>query len=197
MVDVQSGVLVWQTTNESHMNIKMGETGGKVLVLALGNDIMGDDAIGLLAARSLRECLSSEVDVVEMPVAGFALLDYLHGYQRALIIDSISTGESTPGSIRELSLSDLPEDSFSSPHYAGLNEVVALARELDITFPQEIRILVMEVNDPFVLREGLSRDIQRRLPAFVKKAEKILTAWGCVLIARYVNEFVSEPFNND
>ena len=47
------------------------------VVLALGNDILGDDAVGFHAARSLRSEPWEGVDVVETGEAGLALLDHL------------------------------------------------------------------------------------------------------------------------
>jgi len=47
----------------------------RILLLALGNDIMGDDAVGLVAARALKNEFSDGVDIVEASVAGFRLLE--------------------------------------------------------------------------------------------------------------------------
>ncbi len=44
----------------------------RTLVLGLGNDILADDAIGLLAVRALRPSLDDSVDVQETSVHGVA-----------------------------------------------------------------------------------------------------------------------------
>ena len=64
----------------------------RILVLGLGNDILGDEAVGLLAARRLRALLPESVDVVESGGGGLDLLDVLEGYDRAILLDSILTG---------------------------------------------------------------------------------------------------------
>ena len=149
----------------------------QILLLALGNDIMGDDAVALLAARRLEYQLGKTIDVVEAPVAGFALLDLMQGYDKVLIVDSAVTECHEPGAIYEIPLADLPEDAFSSPHYAGLKDVISIAQRLQISFPTEIRILAIEVVDPFVLRESLTSQIHARVPDLVSEAERILQCW--------------------
>lgn len=150
----------------------------KVLVLGLGNEIMGDDALGLLAVREVKRRVEAAIDVVEASIAGFALLDLMEGYDSVLIIDSVATGSSPPGSIVELSPSEFKQKSTLSPHFVGLNDVIELAEKLEIQFPVSIRILGMEVDDPFILREGLSDAIAGRVNDIVAKAEEILLGWG-------------------
>jgi len=151
----------------------------KILVLGLGNEIMGDDAVGIIASRELRAQWEPGIDVVETPNAGFALLDFLEGYDLVLIIDSVATGTCAPGTIRELSLQDFVQTPALSPHVVGLPEIVDVARRLDIAFPSTIRILTLEVEDPYVIREGLSVGIAPRLRELVRAAEEILMSW-CV-----------------
>jgi hypothetical protein len=68
----------------------------QALLLALGNPLMGDDGVAPLAARALRRRYREDIDIDESPVAGFALLDLLSGYNRALIIDASATGNAPP-----------------------------------------------------------------------------------------------------
>ena len=65
----------------------MTEQHPRILVLGLGNDILGDDAVGLLAARRLRAFLPASVDVLEAAGGGIGLLDVLEGYDCALLLD--------------------------------------------------------------------------------------------------------------
>jgi hydrogenase maturation protease len=149
------------------------------LILGFGNDIMGDDAIGLIVAREVGDRFRGAVDVLEAPVAGFALLDLLQGYNRVLLVDSTAIGDIATGSIQELSPRDFQQRSSFSPHFVGFAEVVDFAKQLAIPFPSEIRILVMKVEDPFVVREGLSPSISARVDIFIKAASDVLSIWGC------------------
>lgn len=153
-------------------------TGGPapVLVLGLGNDLLGDDAIGLLAARQLRGLDLEQVCVEESAGVGFELFDFLEGRERALLLDAIATGRHPPGTLLEFSAADFQAPLPASPHYAGLPEMLRLAGELGIPFPGEIRVLACEVADPYRIRVGLSQEAARALPAYVSRAREII-AW--------------------
>jgi len=156
----------------------------RILALGLGNDILGDDAVGLLAARRLRVLLPATVDVVESPGAGLDLLDLLEGYDRALLIDAIMTGKHPPGTILEFSDADFKKDDAPSPHYAGLPTVIRLAESLELRFPQPFRVVAIEVENPYEVVDGLSKPVEHAIPAVVERAEAIIRAWLSDFCAR-------------
>lgn len=149
----------------------------RILLLSLGNDILGDDGIGLAAARILRERCDGGVDFVETAGSGLDLLDIVEGYDRALILDAISTGLYPTGTILELSLEDFQKMVGPSPHYAGLPETVKLAEQLGIPFPREVTLLAMEVENSYQFREGLSLTAAGALTELVTRAGKVLKDW--------------------
>ena len=149
----------------------------RILVLGLGNDILGDDAVGLLVARRLRVLLPGAVEVLECGGGGLELLDALEGYDRALLIDAIMTGKHPPGTILEFSDADFKKDDAPSPHYAGLPTVIRLAESLGIHFPQPFQVVAVEVENPYEVAEGLSEPVERAIPAVVERAEAIIRAW--------------------
>jgi hydrogenase maturation protease len=149
---------------------------GSILILALGNDVMGDDAVGLHAARLLRPLLPERVTIREAPVGGFELMELMEGFERVLIIDAIAKG-AAPGTIHFLSASDFTTVVSSSPHYVGLPEVIQLAERLGIPFPVDIRILAIDVEDPYRIVEELSPEARAALPGVVDRALKIVEEW--------------------
>jgi hydrogenase maturation protease len=153
-------------------------TGKHTLVLALGNDILGDDAVAIHAARTLRKEYSDSVDIVEAAIGGYALLDFIEGYERVLLIDAVATGKVKPGTVMELSREDFGPADSTSPHHVGLPEVFAVADRLTIPLPKEFRIVVMEIVPPTVLSQSLSHDIQAALPILVDHAAAVLNEWG-------------------
>lgn len=155
----------------------MNDARPRILVLGLGNDILGDDAVGLLAARRLRTLLPDSVDVVESPGGGLDLLDLLEGYDRAVLIDAIMTGKNPPGTILEFSDADFKKDDAPSPHYAGLPTVIQLAESLGIHFPSQFRVVAVEVENPYEVLEGLSRSAKAALPAVIERAKGLVHAW--------------------
>ncbi len=155
----------------------MNERSARILVLALGNDLLGDDGVGLEAARQIAGQVDGSVDVVETGEAGLALLELMEGYERALLIDSVVTGRYPPGTVIEFSPEDFRKVVAPSPHYAGLPEVMEMAHRLQIPFPQHIRILAMEVLNPYDFRIGFSKPVQEALPQLVQRARQVLQGW--------------------
>lgn len=155
----------------------MSRSAGSILLLALGNDIMGDDGVAFVAARALKEVFGGELNVLETTEGGLGLIDILSPHDRVLLLDSIQTGDVPVGTIQELSRKDFDKVLGPSPHYAGLPEVIELARGLGMSFPSELRVLAIKIDPPEEFREGLSPDIHRALPGYVKQAEQILRNW--------------------
>jgi hydrogenase maturation protease len=155
----------------------MNENSNRILVLALGNDIMGDDAAGLIAARELKKVFGADVDIFEVSSAGFSLMDILEGYRKVLILDSIPSSSKSECSIRELTKDDLSHQFCLSPHYVGIPELMELAKRLDMSFPDEVKALVIGIHDIGIIREGLSSEIKDKMPILVEKASRIIKQW--------------------
>ncbi len=155
----------------------MSDTNRKILLLGLGNDILADDGVGIVAARLLKEEFEHDVDVAEASVSGFALLEILEGYEKALLLDAVATGRYSPGTILEFSRDDFQKVIAPSPHLAGLPEFFRLAETTGIPLPKDIRILAMEVEDPYYFRETLSPVVEKALPAFVERGRRVLIEW--------------------
>ena len=151
----------------------------KTLVLALGNDILGDDGVAFHAARLLRAEFPHSVDVVETGESGLPLLDHLESYGLALILDAAATGKCPPGTILRWDREDFRRCVAPSQHAAGLPHILELAERLSMAFPGELQVVCMEVSDPTVFRETLTGEAKQALPAMVDMARQILTCWGC------------------
>lgn len=141
----------------------------KILILGLGNELLSDDAVGILAARALKERLKDKADIVESSLSGMALLELFIGYERAIIIDAMKTGRRAPGTIYELDPSDLGTVAAPSPHYAGLPELLAMAKTLKLDFPKEIKIFALEVENPYTIGGTLSKPVKEALEDFVQR----------------------------
>lgn len=144
----------------------------ETLILGLGNELLSDDAVGILAARTLKERLKDKADVVETSLSGMALLEFFIGYKRAIIIDAVKTGRCPPGMIYELHPEDLGAVAAPSPHYAGLPELIATAQALKLDFPQEIKIFALEVEDPYTIGKELSAPVQQALERLIRRVEQ-------------------------
>ena len=151
----------------------------RILVLGLGNDILADDAVGLLAARSLREELAGlqGVTVEETSLHGMALLDLFLGYDSALLLDAIQTGNHPPGTVLDLDPHKLGRVLSPSPHFAGLPEMMAVAEQLSLDFPAAFRILAVEVADPNTIGGAVTPEVAAAVPDLVRRAAEIVRGW--------------------
>jgi Ni,Fe-hydrogenase maturation factor len=105
----------------------------RVRVLGLGNEILADDALGILAARELAKLFPpAEVEVIESSQSGLHLLDYVTGVDRLLVIDTVETGRAAPGEI----LVVREEDVRSAP-----GEILVVREEDVRSAPGEILVV--------------------------------------------------------
>ena len=155
----------------------MNRRAESILLLALGNDIIGDDGVALAAARALQKTFGDEVDVLETTEGGLGLIDVLAPYERVLLLDSIEMGDQPAGTVLEFSSEDFRKTLRQSPHYAGLPEVIALAQRLGMDFPDELRVLAMKIDQQEEFRVGLSDDVRGALDGFIDQAGQILREW--------------------
>lgn len=151
----------------------------KTLVLGLGNDILTDDAVGLHVVRRLAGELRgdhSDIDVRETTEMGLALLDFLTGYASVIIVDSIQTGRSAPGSVHELDPFSLNLMTGRTPHFLGVGETLALGRELGLAMPGQVRIFAIEVEDPLTVSTAMSPALEEALPRIVARIGEAVRA---------------------
>jgi hydrogenase maturation protease len=164
-------LLISTTVDNSKLSPPGEASKPKLLVLGLGNDLLTDDAIGLVVAHELQGRFADQgsVHVRETTEMGLALLDFLAGYDAAVIVDSIQTGKVPPGSVHELDAASLKQLTGRTPHFVGVGETLALGRHLSMPMPGQIRIFAIEVEDPFTLGTQLTSVLQEALPAIVQQ----------------------------
>jgi hydrogenase maturation protease len=116
----------------------------------LGNELLADDAFGFLVAEELGRCFPA-LDVVFTTDSGFHLIDYLTGVDFLIVVDSIQTGNVSPGTLYVLRSKDIQSPAGPSPHYVGLLETLQLANQLLLNVPKDIIVLAVEVADCLTL----------------------------------------------
>jgi len=139
-----------------------------VLVMGVGNPLMGDDGVGKHIIELLAEhLLPPNVKIENAGLPGWELPAWLEGWSNVILVDAIQMGES-PGSWRRL----LPEqmrlemehDAFSL-HQPDLACGLALAEALDI-LPENLILYGIE---PAAVNPGetLSAAVRLSLPDVV------------------------------
>jgi Ni,Fe-hydrogenase maturation factor len=78
-----------------------------VLVLALGNPLMGDDGIGVRVVEELKgRELPSGVALADGGTTGLALVGLMEEYQRVIAVDAADMGQ-PPGCVRKFAPSEV------------------------------------------------------------------------------------------
>ncbi len=156
--------------------------GPSVLVLGVGNTLMQDDGVGVLAVRALAETyeLPPEVRVLDAGVIELTLLTELAGVERLLLIDAMQGG-GEPGTIYRLTPDGLrPRAGPSlSAHETGLSEVLSVARLLG-RLPQT-RILGIQPKEAGLPGLELTPPLQGALPRVVSAAVEELRELGIAI----------------
>ena len=141
----------------------------KTLVLGLGNTILSDDGVGIHIAEYIKDrCKNTEV--LEASAAGFRVVDEMIGYNKLILIDSIITNKSTPGTLHILDPDDFSKTAhYTSPHDISLFEAFRIVKEQDYQLPEEIMIYAVEVADVETLSEQCTEEVQQAIPAIAER----------------------------
>lgn len=159
-----------------------------LVILGLGNDLLGDDGIGLLAAEALRALESPEVAIRSTAQSGLYLLEHLQGFDDAIVVDSV-VGD-RPGVIHELVGSDLQAVSVPSAHYVGLPEALALAQASGLRIPRRLRIFGVEIDSAQRIGSAPSPRVTATLPRLLETVQNAAREWGYVLGPRPTREAI-------
>ncbi len=145
------------------------------LIAGLGSP-HGDDQLGWFAIDLLRPRLPAGTSAQKLR-DGLELLEYLDGYDTAVLIDA-SSPAGKPGSIRSFTwpCPALDQCILLSSHGLGLVEAIQLAEALG-RLPFLVKIFTIEAHD---ISPGapLSADIARQIDVL---AERVLRALATIL----------------
>jgi len=140
----------------------------------MGNTLLSDDGIGIIAKRSLETRLGNDFDLdfIETSWGGFRIIDLLSGYDYAIIVDSIKTNSKPLGYIHHLQPTDLlPTLRLTSYHDINFITALKLADELHAKMPSVIDIFAIEIQDNITICENLNHLL---LDSITNVSEKII-----------------------
>ena len=156
------------------------EVSAPTLVLGLGNLLLSDDGVGLRLLADLRREAgeNSQVEFVDGGTQGLALLGYVAGRPRLVILDAIDLG-APPGSVHVLAgqgIDQLGTRLGNTAHEGGALQILAMANLLGQA-PGRVTIVGVE---PALVRTGvgLSPAVESALPRALAEAKRILADMG-------------------
>ena len=138
----------------------------KTIVIGMGNTLLTDDGAGVYVARALEERLVGVADVRESETMGLDIVEMLRGYDRAVIIDTITFEGEEPGTVFRLTEKDIRiTPRLASVHDVDLFTSLELGRRLRFHMPTEVVIFAIQARDALTLCEECLPEVAAVLPA--------------------------------
>jgi len=139
----------------------------KVVVVGLGNTLMGDEGVGVRVVEELlKHPLPPYVTVHPAGTPGLALIHLIEGFDKAVLVDAVKMG-GEPGAVYRFNFdpSLFNEPWPSSMH--GVDAVTALKIAMGAGLaPKEVVVVGIEPKR-VELREGLSKEVEASIPKAV------------------------------
>jgi hydrogenase maturation protease len=150
-----------------------------ILVIGLGNPILGDDGVGWQIATSVQSHpdLPAGVEIDFLALGGISLMERLIGYDRAILIDAIVTHQYPIGTVLTLNIDDLPDRDIGhlgSPHDATLQDALRMGRRLGVSLPSTIELVAVESQNIYDFSEELSPPVSFAVPIAVQRVLELI-----------------------
>ena len=150
------------------------EDNKNILVLGIGNLLMGDEGIGVQTIKALEDItLPKNIVLLDGGTGGFHLLEYLQKYSQIVMVDATMDGgpAGTISVIEPKFASDFPKSL--SAHDIGLKDLVestALLGELP-----KIYLITVTIDNIQSMEMELSPQVKRAVPNVVEKVIELIT----------------------
>ncbi len=157
-----------------------------VLVVGVGNILLGDDGIGVRLAQELgQRLLLAGVEVVDGGTLGLSLLPYLAGREVLVVLDAMRNGQ-PPGTLQWLRWPQGWQGKSRrsvSPHQGSALELLHAASLIGILPP----VVWLGVVTPAEVNAGvgLSPVVESRLPSLVAEVAAFLRTLALKLLTNY------------
>ena len=148
----------------------------KILILGLGNILMGDEGIGIHAVKEFkkRKNIPENIAVLDGGTGGFHLLSYLQEYPLIIMIDAALNND-PEGRIKIIKpkfASDFPKGL--SAHDIGLKDLIESIALLD-KLP-EIYLVTVSIKVFNSMTMELTPAISRTIPIIINEVDSILNS---------------------
>ncbi|MEO0138028.1 MAG: hydrogenase maturation protease [candidate division WOR-3 bacterium] len=135
----------------------------KKLILGMGNEYWGNDAVGIIIAQKLKE-LSPDYDLKTGAFTGIDFLEAIEGYDEVVVIDSILNTDLPVGRVVEFKIEDFTHHQcFSYLHSMNFAAAVVLGRQLNLNLPARLRLFGIVVDKKGAVGEDLSNNVKEKL----------------------------------
>jgi hydrogenase maturation protease len=154
----------------------------RILILGLGNTILGDDGVGISVVREIRKTCKERpfVECVEASLGGIALLDLIAGFDKVIVIDAVMADDANPaGFVYDLALGDLGDVVHPhASHALDLQTTVELGKRLGQSMPSAVKIYAIKIEENTVFREGLTPPVEEAVSRLARRViDEIERPW--------------------
>jgi len=157
-------------------------TSSPVLILGIGNYLMGDEGLGVHVVNQLKEEVPGLATIIDGGTAGFQLMEYLESYPHVIMIDATLDGKPA-GTIQKIKprfSKDFP--SAMSTHEIGLKDLVEGL--LLLGKMPDIHLFIISIEKVQPLSTLLSPEIEDSLPELKRQV---------VALAKTLSAVVTQP----
>lgn len=136
---------------------------GSILVLGIGNYLMGDEGVGVQLVQEMNKMqLPEYIDILDGGTGGFLLLNCFEAYRNIIFVDATMDGreEGTVRLIRPRFASDFP--SALSVHDVGLKDMIEAVYLMDNR--PDIQLFTISIRQMTPMCIDLSPAVQQAIP---------------------------------
>jgi hydrogenase maturation protease len=155
------------------MEVRGEKVVSRILVMGIGNVLMGDEGVGVHVAHRLeQDSLPSHVDVLDGGTGGFHLLDELSSHEKVVLIDATMDGQpaGTVSVTEPRYASDFPPTLTA--HDIGLRDLVVSAALLG-GLPR-MRLITVSIDDMQSMQMTLSAPVSAAVPRVVEQVWQLI-----------------------
>jgi hydrogenase maturation protease len=154
------------------------------LILYMGNPIVRNDQVGLIAGSQIAASYSKQAGVEAREFSGspLDLVSDVQGYDRLILIDSVYTGQRPIGSVTVFGEEEIIAGGGDVYlHGMNLSEALKLCRRMQLPFPKQLHLIGIEAGVIYEFDENLSVELREELPGIISE------------VLRVVGELISSP----
>ena len=165
-----------------------------IVVVGLGNPVLGDDGVGWRVADAVEERLQAAAQVAaeagaEVPsvaverlgVGGLRLMEFLTGFDAAVLVDAADFPERPAGEVQSCRLEELESRAagrLDSAHDVSLAAALELGRRAGAKLPATIWVVTVAARMTGVFSETLTPDVEAAVPPAADEVVRLLGLLG-------------------
>ncbi len=144
----------------------------RLLIIAYGNPMRGDDGLAWRAADEFEPRLSSsEIEVLRLHQLAPELAETISHVDAVIFVDAAAQPDRPPGDVQCAPITGIPSEVTFS-HQLSPHTVVALARQLYNASPRAFSVTM--TGQDFDHAECLSPPVAAALPALIHRIESVV-----------------------